>query len=112
MGALNNGTPDLPYLNMRLFSDVDFFNSSRCFMRKANLRALPGKIFENFECSVCKTRISCHYDNSKNAENLAREQKAAIFKLWDEHLYAAHRRQWEFQKAKRAKIKNKFCGSE
>ncbi len=77
-------------------------------MPKANLIPLPGRIFENFECSVCKTKISRNYDNPKYDENLTREQKAAIFNMWDEHLYIAHRRQWDFQKAKRAKIKNKF----
>ncbi len=80
-------------------------------MPKASLRALPGKIFENFECSVCKTRIPA-ITTPKDSENITREQKAATFKLWDEHLYAAHRRQWEFQKAKRVKIKNKFGESE
>jgi len=79
-------------------------------MPKANLRPLPGKIFENFECSVCKTKISRNY-SPKLDENLAREQKAVIFKLWDEHLYLAHRRQWEFQRAKREKIRNRSAES-
>jgi hypothetical protein len=31
--------------------------------------------------------------------------KAAIFKEWDAHLYSAHRRQWDFLQAKKAKRK-------
>jgi len=42
-------------------------------------------------------------------EAKTREQKAAICKLWDEHLYSAHRRQWEFQQAKREPVAARFA---
>ena len=72
-------------------------------MPKANLRQLPGPIFQEFECSVCKARISKKYTGTLNDEQKAREQETAIFKLWDEHLYTAHRRQWDAEQAKNAK---------
>ena len=74
-------------------------------MPKANLRPIPGGApFQDFECSVCKERISRKCDNLADGKSVA-ALKAAIFKEWDAHLYNAHRRQWDFLQAKKANRK-------
>jgi hypothetical protein len=74
-------------------------------MPKANLRPIPGGApFQDFECSVCKARISRKCDNLADGKSVA-ALKAAIFEEWDAHLYNAHRHQWNFLRAKKAKRK-------
>jgi hypothetical protein len=70
---------------------------------KANLRAVAGsRPFEKFECSICKITFFEISDvaDPKNAAVL----KTALLKKWDGHLYAGHRRQWEFEQKKKAKF--------
>jgi hypothetical protein len=69
---------------------------------KANLRLVPGKgPFREFECSICKTRFAGILDISDlQAVGIL---KAAMFRRWDAHLYAVHRRQWDFQQKRNAK---------
>ena len=72
-------------------------------MPKANLRQLRGGApLQDFECSVCKQRISRKRENFADEKTVA-AHKAAIFKEWDAHLYSAHRRQWDAEQAKKAK---------
>ena len=73
-------------------------------MPKANLYSVPGgPPFQEFECSICKTRFSFKVEvvDPKAAAIL----KAAIFKEWDAHLYLAHPHQWECEQKKKAKWK-------
>jgi len=61
-------------------------------MPKANLRQIPGGApLQDFECSVCKEKISRRIESFANGKIVA-AHKAAIFKEWDTHLYSAHRR--------------------
>ena len=75
-------------------------------MPKANIRPVPGTPpFEEFECSVCKTKFA----GIRDASDLSSVEatgvfKVALFKKWNEHLYAAHRRQWEAVQKKKAKL--------
>jgi hypothetical protein len=63
------------------------------------LRALPGTPPE-FECSLCKTKF---FHPRVWNENTAAEEKTALLKEWDEHLYSTHRRQWEREQKKNAR---------
>jgi hypothetical protein len=78
-------------------------------MPKANLRPVPGsRPFHVFECSLCKTRFEGIGPVDPRIGHAAfeaafSEPKAALFKEWNAHLYPAHRRQWEFQRAKMEK---------
>jgi len=73
---------------------------------KANLRPVPGTPpFQEFECSVCKTKlagISAASDIS--TVEAAGVFKAAMFKRWSDHLHTAHPRQWEAEQKKKAKF--------
>lgn len=72
-------------------------------MPKANLRQIRGGVpFQEFECSVCKRRITRKCADL-TGEKMLSVHKAAIFKEWDAHLYSAHRRQWDALQAKRVK---------
>lgn len=73
------------------------------FMPKANLRILqPYDSFQQWQCSVCKTRFSLKPHKVRD-ENSVRALKAALFKDWDEHLKKEHRRQWDAEQAKKAR---------
>jgi len=62
-------------------------------------RSLP---LQDFECSVCKEKLSLRIESFANGKIVA-AHKAAIFKEWDAHLNRAHRRQWDSEQAKKAK---------
>ena len=73
---------------------------------KANLRPVPGTPpFQEFECSVCKTKLA----GISGASDISTIEasgafKAALFKRWSDHLHAAHPRQWEAEQKKKAKL--------
>lgn len=75
-------------------------------MPKANLRPVPGTPpFKEFECSVCKTRFAgIRRASDISTMEAAGAFKAAMFKTWSDHLYAAHPRQWEAEQKKKAKF--------
>jgi len=57
---------------------------------------------QDFECSVCKEKLSVRIERFADGKIVA-AHKAAIFKAWDAQLYSAHCRQWDSQQAKKAK---------
>jgi hypothetical protein len=77
-------------------------------MPKANLRSVPGSPpFQDFECSVCKARLSFKFEVAKVEAadpRVPAALAAAIWKEWDAHLFNSHLRQWEFEQKKKAKL--------
>ncbi|MGA7924732.1 MAG: hypothetical protein WCA20_01920, partial [Candidatus Sulfotelmatobacter sp.] len=76
------------------------------FVPKANLRPVPGtQPFQEFECSVCKTKFA-GISGASDISNMeaAGAFKASMFKKWGDHLHTAHRRQWEAEQKKKAKF--------
>jgi hypothetical protein len=76
------------------------------FVPKANLRPVPGTPpFQEFECSVCKTKFAGITGASDiSSVEAAGAFKAAMFKKWSGHLHTAHPRQWEAEQKKKAKF--------
>jgi hypothetical protein len=68
----------------------------------AHLRGLPGPLFQEWECSVCKVRFPFRCENLSDAKSV-REQKTVLSKEWDEHLQKEHRRQWDSSGARRTR---------
>lgn len=86
---------------------LNFGKLKLLLMPKANLRILPPYLsFQEWECSVCKTKFSFKSHNVRD-DNAARALKAVLFKEWDEHLEKEHRRQWDAMQAKKARRQNR-----
>jgi len=71
------------------------------------LHATSGRPSEHY-CSLCKTNFKTKFPRPKQGllkewESAVGEAKAALLKEWDEHLQAAHPRQWERERKKRAR---------
>ena len=76
-------------------------------MSMAHLKGLPGPLFEEWECSACKTRFLFQCENLSDQKSV-REQRIALSKEWDEHLQKEHHRQWISKEAWRTRQKTKM----